>query len=126
MFISFLAVLLTILPVTVDEKPLTPAEAIKHVNEKCTVEMEVKSVGKASSREMYFLNSNVDFQAADNFQVMLGAKAVEGYKRREIPDIRAHFTGKTIRITGTVKLFKGKPEIVVNEPEQIIVVEKTR
>ena len=40
-----------------EAKPLPPAEAAKKLNERVTVEMEVKKVGKTKAGDMYFLNN---------------------------------------------------------------------
>ena len=46
-------------------------------------------------------------------------------KEAKVDDVPAHYKGKTIRVTGTVKLYREKPEIIVNDPEaQIKFVEK--
>ena len=105
-------------------KPLTPAEAAKHVNEKCTVEMEVKSTGKAGGGNAVFLNSEENYQDAKNFTVFLDKEALAKFKKAKIDDPAAHYKGKTVRVTGTVKLYRDKPEIAVAEPDQVQVVEK--
>ena len=103
-------------------KTLTPAEAAKKVNEKCTVEMEVKAVGMAKSGKAVFLNSESDFKSPKNFTIMLGQSVLEKLKKAKIDDPAAHYKGKTVRVTGTVKIYKEKPEIIVNEPEEIVIV----
>jgi DNA/RNA endonuclease YhcR with UshA esterase domain len=45
--------------------------------------------------------------------------------KAKIEDPSAHYKGKTVRVTGTVKLYREKPEIVVEQADQIQVVEKT-
>jgi DNA/RNA endonuclease YhcR with UshA esterase domain len=105
-------------------KPLSPEEAAKKVNEKCTVQMEVKTVGMAKSGKVVFLNSESDFRSPKNFTIMLGEQALEKLKKANIDDAGAHYKGKTVRVTGTVKLYQDKPEIVVNDPEEVVIVEK--
>jgi len=103
-------------------KPLTPAEAAKKVNEKCTVEMEVKSVGKGKG--VYFLNSTESFQGRDNFTVFINNVGVARLREVKIEDPVAYYKNKTIRVTGVVILYREKPEIVVEKADQILVVEK--
>jgi len=55
--------------------PLTPEQAAKKVNEKCTVRMEVLSTGKGKG--VVFLNSRKDFKAADNFTVFINQEGVK-------------------------------------------------
>ena len=100
-------------------KPVTPAEAAKRVNEKVTIEMEVKSTG---GKGVCFLNSEADFKDATNFTVFISGEVVEKFKKAKIDDPRTHFKGKTVRVTGTVTLYREKPQIKVEDPDQIKVV----
>jgi DNA/RNA endonuclease YhcR with UshA esterase domain len=106
-----------------DVKPISPAEAAKNVDRKCTVELEVKSTGKSGNRRV-FLNSEANYRDAKNFTVLLNRDVLTKFKKAKVEDPAAHFKGKTIRVTGTVKLYNNKPEIVVDDPAQITVVEK--
>jgi DNA/RNA endonuclease YhcR with UshA esterase domain len=100
---------------------LSPAEATKKVNEKVTVEMEVKSVG---NKDNWFLNSESDYKSDKNFTVFIPKEVVEKFKKNKIEDPEAQFKGKTIQVTGTVILYEKKPEIKVAEPDQIKIVTK--
>lgn len=104
-------------------KPIKPEEAAKRVGKTCTVEFDIKSTGKSRTGKVFFLNSSESFRDKDNFTVMLGERAVTAYQAQKIEDLAAHFKGKTIRVTGTVKLYREKPEIVVNDPKQVVIVE---
>jgi DNA/RNA endonuclease YhcR with UshA esterase domain len=105
-------------------KPITPEAAAKLVGKTCTVEFDIKSVGKSRTGKVFFLNSSESFRDKDNFTVMLAEKAVGAYKEQKVADLAAHFKGKTIRVTGTVKLYREKPEIVVENPKQVVIVDK--
>jgi len=117
----FVAVLSAGFVLAQDAAPLTPADAAKKVNQKVTVEFQVKSTGGKSA---VYLNSEEDFKSDKNFTVFLPAKAVDKFKAAKVDDPAAHFKGKTVRVTGTVTLFKEKPQIKVEGPDQITVVEK--
>jgi len=104
-----------------DAAPLSPADAAKKVDQKITVEFVVKSTG---GKAAVYLNSEEDFKSDKNFTVFLPAKAVEKFKAAKVDDPAAHFKGKTVRVTGTVTLFKEKPQIKVEGPDQITLVEK--
>jgi DNA/RNA endonuclease YhcR with UshA esterase domain len=86
------------------------------------VEMEVKSAGK--SEGVFFLNSEADFRSEKNFTALIKKDAAKKFKEAKIDDPAAHFKGKTIRVSGTVKLYRDNPEIVVEDPKQVAVVEK--
>ena len=107
-----------------DDKPVTPEEATKMVGKKATVELTVESVGTSTGGDIVFLNSRRDFKAADNFTVMVSKKGVGEFKKEKVDDVGAHFKGKTIRVSGIVKLYRDRPEIIVNEPGQVTLVEK--
>src|SRR5947208_750534 len=100
-------------------KAITPAEAAKKLDEKCTVEMEVKSVGMPKSGRVVFLNYETDFRSTQKLTIMLGQQALEKMKKKKVEDVSAYYKGKTIRVTGLVKLYSGRPEIVVNDPDDI-------
>jgi DNA/RNA endonuclease YhcR with UshA esterase domain len=105
-------------------KPVTPPEAAKLVDKKVTVEMAVKSTGKG--RGVFFLNSEVDHRSAVNFTAFINEAGAEKFREAKVDDPAAHFKGKTVRVTGTVKLYRDKPEIVVEDPKQVEVVEKSK
>ena len=103
-------------------KPVGPAKAAKMVDNKVILEMEVKSTGK--SQGAIFLNSEDDYKSAKNFTIFINQAGVKKFQEAKVEDPVGRFKGKTIRITGTVKLYRDKPEIVVEDPKQIVVVEK--
>jgi alkaline phosphatase D len=101
-----------------------PAEAAKKVNEKVVLEMAVKGTGKARDGSRVFLNSG-DFRDDDNFTVVIDVrKAGEGLKAAGATDPAAYYKGKTVKVTGTVSIFREKPQIVVEDAGQIALVEK--
>jgi DNA/RNA endonuclease YhcR with UshA esterase domain len=125
--LAFLA-MTTITPVLLaddkDAKPVSPAEAAKMLDKKITIEMEVKSAGKGKG--VFFLNSEEDFKSDKNFTIFINEDVVKKFKDAKIDDPAAEYKGKTIRVTGTVKLYKEKPEIVIDDPKQIEVVDKKK
>ena len=100
---------------------ISPAEAAKKVNEKVTVEMEVKSTG---GKDNWYLNSEVSFKDDKNFTVMIPKDSVEKFKKNKIDDPDVTYKGKTIKVTGTVTLYREKPQIKVEDPDQIKIVTK--
>jgi DNA/RNA endonuclease YhcR with UshA esterase domain len=67
-----------------------------------------------------YLNSDKDFKSKDNFAVVLTAKGKTGKWEKTTGDT---FKGKTIRVTGTVKLFKDSPQLDVTDANQLELVE---
>ena len=124
---ALVALILLVVPAPADDKapqPITPAEAAKLVGKEVTVEMEVKSAGK--SKGVFFLNSEDDFRSDKNFTGFISEEGAKKFQGAKIDDPAAHFKGKTVRITGTVKLYRDKPEIVVEDPQQVEVVTKPK
>jgi DNA/RNA endonuclease YhcR with UshA esterase domain len=101
-------------------RPVTVAEAIKRIDQKVVLQMEVKSTGGNTNR---YLNSTSDFKDASNFTIYIPEAAVPKFKTVRIDDPAKYYKGKTILVTGTVVLYKEKPQIQVDEPTQIRVVE---
>jgi DNA/RNA endonuclease YhcR with UshA esterase domain len=104
------------------DKPLTPAEAAQKVGEKVTVEMEVKSARKGNG--IAFLNSEADFKDEKNFTLFINRAGVEKFKAAKIEDPADHFKGKTVRATGKVALYRERPQIVIEDAAQIVIVKK--
>jgi DNA/RNA endonuclease YhcR with UshA esterase domain len=107
-----------------EARPLSPDAASKRVGDKVTVQMEVKSTGMSAKRKMIFLNSEANYRDARNFTVVIGRTAADKLKAAKIDNPATHFKGKVIRVSGKVTLYMGHPEIAVETPDQIEVVEK--
>jgi DNA/RNA endonuclease YhcR with UshA esterase domain len=119
-----LALALATAPAVADEapaKPLTPAEAAKKVDEKVSVEFEVKSTGGKNNR---YLNSKEDYKDADNFTVFIPKEALDKFKEAKIDDPAAYYKGKIVRVAGTVVRYDDKPQIRVEDPALITVMDK--
>jgi len=101
---------------------MTPGDAATKVGEKVTVEFAVKNTGATRDKSRVFLNS-AEFREKDNFTIVLDMKKLESrLKDAKIDDPQTHYKGKTVRVTGTVSLFRDSPQIVVEEMNQIEVV----
>jgi hypothetical protein len=119
----FVVLLPAAIVVAAEVKPIPPAEAAKKVNEKVTVEMEVKSTG---GRSNIYLNSEEDFKAEKNFTIFIGKDQLEKFKKAGIENPAEYYKKKVVQVTGTVVLEKEKPWIKVEEPEQIKVMTKEK
>jgi hypothetical protein len=103
------------LVVAAGEQPVSPAEAAKQVGKKLTVEMEVKSVGKGKG--VFFLNSEKDFKDEKNFTLFIDKDGAKKFEEAKLDP--TSYSGKTVRASGEVKLFRERPEIVITDPKQI-------
>jgi predicted aspartyl protease len=103
-----------------DIKPLTPAEAIKKVNEEVVVEMLVKATkNRLEKRGEIYLDSEENFRDPRNVGVVVTRTGAKKFKDRAIDDPALHFKGKTIQVKGTVVMKDQRPRIEVDEPDQI-------
>lgn len=90
---------------------ITPFDAIKHVGEYVTVQGQVTQV-HVSRKGNIFLNMGGRYP-----RNAFTAVIFSGYAS-SFPDA-GNFSGKHIRVAGFVKLYRGKPEIVITSRSQI-------
>jgi len=106
-----------------DDKPLSPEEAIKKVNEKVTVEMTVKaSKNRLEKRGEIYLDSEEDFHDAKNLGIVITKPGAARFAEAGVKEPAGHFKGKTIRVVGTVIIKEERPRIEVDDPKQISIV----
>jgi acetyl esterase/lipase len=101
-------------------QPLSPADAAKKIDQQVTVEMAVRSTG--GNRNKY-LNSAPDYSSPSNFTLYIPEAAVKKFAEAKIEKPEEYYYGKTIQVTGTVTLVRNKPQLTVNDPSQIRVLE---
>ena len=106
--------------------PLSPLEAASRVNEPVTVEMLVKAAKNCPHCSQIFLDSEEDHHDPNNLAVAVTETGAARFKGARIDDPARHFRGKTIRVQGVVTLKDNRPQIEVDDPRQIEVVEKSK
>ncbi len=112
--------LMTLRPKAKPKTPTDPRLAKKFVGEEFTAELKVKSTGSSKTKEFLFVNSHEDFRDADNLTIVLDVKALdEDFHREHIDDPLKYFVGKKLRVRGKVQLRQEKPQILVNDWEQM-------
>ena len=117
LFVALLAVAIgTYCAAAEAPKPLavySPAEAAKHIGETATVEGVVSSTRELASQQV-FLNFGEPYPN-HNFTALV------------LPDDRKKFgdlvglNGKSVRVTGKIEDYRGKPEIQLASPDQLVV-----
>ena len=88
------------------------------------IAFEGRATGESKRNMLIFLNSEANYRDGKNFVLVIGKEAAEKFKKAKIDDPRTYFNGKTVRVTGTVTLYREKPQIKVEDPDQIKVVDK--
>jgi len=117
-------------PVAFDSKRETPKkegkivaakDAKRFVGEYCTIEMDVQAASRSKKGTVWLLNSERNFRNSNNFTVMVGEALT-----RELAEKKgwgaASFVGKRVRVSGAVKVYQDRPEVVVNEMAQFVIV----
>jgi micrococcal nuclease len=89
-------------------------EAAKHYEEYVTVEGRV--VVTRNTGKVCFLNFDHDWRRT--FTAVIFASRFDAFPERP----EEHYRDKRVQVTGLVREYKGKPEIVLNSPEQIEIV----
>jgi DNA/RNA endonuclease YhcR with UshA esterase domain len=102
-----------------DAFSLSPGDAIKHVNQTATVCGIVVSAKYATSSEGQPTFLNLDKPYPNN----VFTAVIWGSDRAAFPYAPESLADRRICVTGTVKLYRGKAEIIVSGPSQIRKVE---
>lgn len=106
-------------PVAPSAGAITPQDAATRVGEKVTVEFPVAGTGTSKDGALVFLNSSAN-RASNNFTIVLQMRKLESAMREAgITEPKVHYNRKTVRVTGTVALYLGAPQIVVEDLKQI-------
>lgn len=122
-----LTILVLLLPAWVggqESFPLTPAMAIRRIDEKVTVEMLVKSAKDLREKAgVVYLDSSDDYKSPDNLAVVINRKACAKFKEAGVTDIAGKFKDRKIRVTGLVVKKENGVQLIVSDPQQIVLVE---
>jgi micrococcal nuclease len=95
------------------EGSICPEDAINYIGKVRTVRFFVRK--SYDSGKAIFLNSKNNFHDADNFTAVIFAG--DRYKFPKAPD--EYYWGKTIDVTGRIKKYEGRAEIILEKPSQI-------
>jgi TonB family protein len=95
---------------------ITPAEAARHVGQEVVVQGTVSQIATTVN-----LTTHINFGGLYPNHVFTAT--IFKAKQSLFTGVRQRFEGKVARVQGTVRLYRGKPEIVINEPGQLRLVE---
>ena len=111
-------VLLLMVPCLAAEAPkqlavYSPVEAAKHIGETASVEGVVSSTRELASKQV-FLNFGAPFPNHDFTAVVFAND------RKKFGDL-AGLRGKSVRVTGKIEDYRGKPEIKLTSLDQLAI-----
>ena len=124
---AFAAIILIAGAAPDDDKPpklVMASDAKNHIDERCIVEMTVRSSKNAAPRREYYLDSEEDFHAQDNLAVVISYDHIEAFQKVGIDDPAEHYKGKKLRVTGKVIHENDQVRMRVEDPKQIVVVDE--
>ena len=103
-------------------KVIKPEDATAHATKKVVVEFKVLGANQVKDRngkDIAFLNSMKDYKKDGNFTVVMFSDAIRKFQEgEEIKDVARHFKNKTVQVTGSIELRRGKPQIVLKKPNR--------
>ena len=99
------------------------ADARNHIDERCTVELTVRSSKNAAPRREYYLDSEEDFHDENNFAVVISYDHAEAFQKAGIDDPAEYYKGKKLRVTGKVIHENDQTRMRVEAPDQIKVMD---
>ena len=99
-----------------ETKTICPENAVNHIGEKKTVRFFVKK--SFDSGKAVFLNSENDYKTPHNF-----TSVIFSYNRNGFPASPAdQYWGRTVDVTGVIKEYKGRAEIILKKSSQIRII----
>jgi len=90
-------------------------DAYRHYGEYCTVEGRI--VDSYNSGKACFLNFHPDYKKS--FTAVIFASCFDKFP----PTPEQHYANRTVRVTGVIRKYSSRPEIVLESPDQIEVAE---
>lgn len=112
----FVILFLLGLSLTYAQKVYTPAEAKDHIDETAVIKGEISQVTVTKAGQIYF-NMGGKFPNNSFSGVILKNNASKFENVKE-------FEGKIVEISGKIKLYKDKPEILIEKKEQVVIIPK--
>lgn len=95
---------------------LCPENALDHLGEQGTVHFFIEA--SYNSGDAIFLNSLNNYQDPKNFTAVIFASDFGKFRQNPA----AFYKNKTVQVTGTIKSYEGRAQIILENPEQIEVV----
>ena len=82
------------------------------------------SKNRLEKRGEIYLDSEENFQDEKNLGIVVTKTGAVKFKAKGVDDPAVHFKDKTIRVKGTVIIKEKRPRIEVDDPKQIVIVER--
>jgi hypothetical protein len=103
-----------------EDRPVTPADAVKRIGQTLRVEMQVKKAkNRLEKHGMIYLDSEDDFHSPTNLGIAITAAGAAKFRAKGIADPAAYFQGKSIRVRGEILIFETRPYLPVTDAAQI-------
>ena len=97
--------------------PICPEDALNHIGRQKIVRFFVKK--SYDSGKAVFLNSKNNYEDDDNFTVVI----FDADRKKFPPEPAEFYSGKTVDVTGKIKEYNGRAEIILEDSSQIKIVD---
>ena len=96
---------------------ITPTEAARHVGQEVIVQGTISQITTTVN-----LTTHINF--GGRYPKHAFTATILQAKQSLFTGVRARFEGKVAQVQGTVRLYRGKPEIMIDEPSQLRLVQE--
>ena len=96
-----------------EQRVITIAQASHSVGQTVTIEGQVAQVSHSGKSNTTFLNFGARYPN-QTFAAVIFASAADRFPNP------AQWEGRNVRVTGRVRLYQGRPEIVLDVPSQLV------
>jgi DNA/RNA endonuclease YhcR with UshA esterase domain len=102
-------------PLTGQTVRISATDAVRYVGQSVTVEDVVLQVSHSGKSNTTFLNFGGRYPN-HTFNAVIFASAASHFPN---PD---QWEGRRVRVTGRIRMFQGRPEVVLDQPSQLVAV----
>lgn len=122
---SFLALLIQIPTTAINNPDLeagNPVQLISHSSQYARITGTVSNVDVSERSKVIFLNFGKNYNTS--FSAMIYDNSVPSFVMAGINEPDKYFKNKTVAMEGIIRISNGKPEMVIDSPDQIKIIDK--
>lgn len=124
-FVLFSSILLSWAIFAHGEEPTITADKAREYDGKMVaITMKVKNAKNLMDKKLVYLDSEEDYKSEKNIAIVLPKETLEELKKQNIEDAAEYYKGKTIKVTGRIRVKDKATRLYVNDASQISVVEE--
>ena len=98
-----------------------PVELISNVSRYAVITGKVASVDISDRSKVVFLNFGKNYNTS--LSAIIYGNSLHSFLMAGVEDFKNHYKNKIVSVEGVVRISNGKPEVVIDSPSQIKVIE---